>query len=183
MLLIAAAADFRVEESASSEVDNELVREANDGDLERCRELILSGTASVNAVGSDGCTAMYMACEGQHVKLVKMLVECGADVDHPIHDGATPIFIAAYYRGPGRKLRRRPSSDPRPFELRLRPGISSAPRAIRFEKANSAGTAATSTSSSSWSRRTPTWKPRIPKGTPRFSSAASTAASTSPRAC
>ena len=31
-----------------------------------------------------------------HLEIIKYLVKCGADVDHPIHDGATPIFIAAY---------------------------------------------------------------------------------------
>ncbi|KAJ1460270.1 ankyrin repeat-containing domain protein [Pelagophyceae sp. CCMP2097] len=43
-----------------------------------------------------GGTAFAAAVQNGHLDIIKYLVSCGADVNHPIHDGATPIFIAAY---------------------------------------------------------------------------------------
>jgi len=43
-----------------------------------------------------GGTAFAAAVQNGYLQIVKYLVDHGAEVDRPIHDGATPCFIAAY---------------------------------------------------------------------------------------
>ena len=43
-----------------------------------------------------GGTAFAAAVQNGHLDVVKYLGERGADTGIPIHDGATPIFIACY---------------------------------------------------------------------------------------
>ena len=43
-----------------------------------------------------GGTAFAAAVQNGHLEIVRFLCSIGADVDRPIHDGATPVFIAAY---------------------------------------------------------------------------------------
>ena len=43
-----------------------------------------------------GGTAFAAAVQNSHLDVVKYLASLGADMEIPIHDGATPIFIACY---------------------------------------------------------------------------------------
>ena len=43
-----------------------------------------------------GGTAFAAAVQNGHLDVVKYLGDSGADTGIPIHDGATPIFIACY---------------------------------------------------------------------------------------
>lgn len=68
-----------------------------DGKLEEVKRIVEEDndeTLDVNAEIHGG-TAFAAAVQNGHLDIIKYLVSCDADVDHPIHDGATPIFIAA----------------------------------------------------------------------------------------
>lgn len=52
----------------------------------------------IDQVNFLGRTALYVACEGGHVPVVRFLVEhAGADVHRCANDGSTPLFAACFY--------------------------------------------------------------------------------------
>lgn len=69
-----------------------------DGKLEEVKRIVEAEDEEALDVNAEihGGTAFAAAVQNGHLDIIKYLVSCDADVDHPIHDGATPIFIAAY---------------------------------------------------------------------------------------
>lgn len=69
--------------------------EAND--VSRVTELISQGVP-INAKDGSGRTALYWASQEDHMPVVELLIDRGADIDSPStgDDGWTPLIIAAY---------------------------------------------------------------------------------------
>jgi len=72
-----------------------LIRLADIGAINEVRTLLQHG-ADVNASGTDGSTALLMACNWDLPPLVMSLLEAGADVDAADREGNTPLMAAAY---------------------------------------------------------------------------------------
>jgi ankyrin repeat protein len=87
--------------------DNALVRAAGAGDVNAVRKALKAG-ALVNSIYLDGCaafgsdasgeTALLWAVAGDHLEVVKLLIEAKADVNlksvNSWHDGETPLYRA-----------------------------------------------------------------------------------------
>jgi len=69
-----------------------------DGKLDEVKRIVEEPVADPLDVNAEihGGTAFAAAVQNGYLNIVKYLVECGADINRPIHDGATPVFIAAY---------------------------------------------------------------------------------------
>ena len=63
-------------------------------------ELVLSGSADINARDRDGGTVLHQAVVNNDESLVKMLLEYGALPDTKRKDGKTPLHFAAAYKFP-----------------------------------------------------------------------------------
>ena len=59
---------------------------------------LLAGGADANEPSTDGtgATALLVASEKGHTKIVKKLLAAKADVNRAANDGATPLFVAAW---------------------------------------------------------------------------------------
>lgn len=76
-------------------------------------QLLLEGGADVNAVDSNGDTAMHGAAYGNFPAVVQLLTDRGADVNiwkRPDTAGRTPLFIAEGYKA-GRQQPSKPTID------------------------------------------------------------------------
>ena len=69
---------------------------ARDGDAERARQLIAEKPERVKQVDVIGCTALHWAVEHNHLPLVQLLVEKGAQIDARRGDGRTPALVAIF---------------------------------------------------------------------------------------
>src|SRR5690606_23482274 len=67
------------------------------GDADAVRKLLDLGLP-VDAVDTQGCTALLRACGGGHRAVVELLLERGADPQHVAHTGATPLSAAVSMR-------------------------------------------------------------------------------------
>ncbi len=59
---------------------------------------IIANDADLEGVDKNGMTALLHACELQSFELLKLLVDAGADVNHPNKLGYRPLDIA-YWQG------------------------------------------------------------------------------------
>mmetsp|Transcript_17294 Transcript_17294/g.21011 ORF Transcript_17294/g.21011 Transcript_17294/m.21011 type:complete len:167 (+) Transcript_17294:117-617(+) len=69
-----------------------------DGNLDEAKRIVSDTPIEeldINRVIHGG-TAFAAAVQNSHIEVVKYLAALGADMEIPIHDGATPIFIACY---------------------------------------------------------------------------------------
>lgn len=78
-----------------NELDQELLRAASQGNLDRVNELLEKG-ASVHAQEALGDTALNQAAYGGHLAVVQRLVEAGADIENVGASDQTPIMNAAF---------------------------------------------------------------------------------------
>ncbi len=64
---------------------------------EKMVELLLSsGKVNINLRQTDGATALFVAVERNWPKVVKLLINKGADVNLPLREGTTPLCFAAH---------------------------------------------------------------------------------------
>ncbi|TDK27153.1 hypothetical protein E2F46_02765 [Luteimonas aestuarii] len=77
--------------------DDDVPAAAIAGDADAVRRLLDLGFA-VDAVDSQGCTALLRACGGGHRAVVELLLARGADPQHVAHTGATPLSAAVSMR-------------------------------------------------------------------------------------
>ena len=61
-------------------------------------KLIIANGADLEGVDKNGMTALLHACDLQSFELLKLLVDAGADVNHPNALGYRPLDIA-YWQG------------------------------------------------------------------------------------
>ena len=67
-----------------------------DGNLDEVQRIVQGNPdLELNRVIHGG-TAFAAAVQNSHVDVVRYLAGLGADMETPIHDGATPAFIACY---------------------------------------------------------------------------------------
>ena len=52
--------------------------------------------APVDQRDSKGQTALFLACLGGHVNLVRLLVRHGADINHVTNEGFSPFYAACW---------------------------------------------------------------------------------------
>ena len=65
-----------------------------EGDLQRCRALVLAG-ADLAATNKDGWTALHVAATVEHPAITRLLLESGAPVGAGLKDGGwTPLHVA-----------------------------------------------------------------------------------------
>ena len=76
------------------ELNEDLFEAAQDGNLEECRRLILSG-ASGSSTDYNGTTPLHLAAREGHVDVCRYLVDKGADVSITDDGGFTPLHLAA----------------------------------------------------------------------------------------
>lgn len=50
--------------------------------------------AYVNSLDRDGCTPLFLACQGNHAETVQLLLRYGADPRIPNRAGITPLAVA-----------------------------------------------------------------------------------------
>lgn len=62
-----------------------------------CVRLLLARGADVNAVGSDGASALYSAVDGDKLDVATLLLESDANVEAADLDGDTPLSRAAFH--------------------------------------------------------------------------------------
>jgi len=77
-----------------TKADLKLIDAAHDGHLDRCFEAIREG-ARVDAVSHRYATPLGEACWSNSTKIVRMLLEKGAELDL-VDDSKTPLMEAAY---------------------------------------------------------------------------------------
>jgi hypothetical protein len=77
----------------ATEMNNNLVDCAYDGDLERVEQLV-EGGANIDETNEDGMTALMMASFGGYFEIVVYLVEHGANVAHTDSGGMTALHWA-----------------------------------------------------------------------------------------
>ncbi|KAK4876964.1 hypothetical protein RN001_009470 [Aquatica leii] len=66
--------------------------------LNDAKEWLASNSALVNTIHpKTGATALHVAAAKGYVKVMKILIQCGADVDKQDVDGWTPLHAAAYW--------------------------------------------------------------------------------------
>jgi len=78
------------------ELDEELLKAAEKGDVDRVRELLRRG-ANPNTRGKDGITPLHLAAHHGYVGIARLLLEHGADVNARDKDGYTPLHWTAFY--------------------------------------------------------------------------------------
>ncbi|MCA8927016.1 MAG: ankyrin repeat domain-containing protein [Alphaproteobacteria bacterium] len=72
----------------------ELWKAIREGDLQRCRALVLAG-ADLAATSKDGWTALHVAATVEHPAITRLLLESGAPVGAGLKDGGwTPLHVA-----------------------------------------------------------------------------------------
>jgi len=77
----------------------EILRAAKSGDAGRVRQLVELDPSLMSVRDSDGSTPLHCACWKGHEAVVKLLIECGADVNaenQNEHWGTTPLHAAAH---------------------------------------------------------------------------------------
>lgn len=48
----------------------------------------------INSLDKDGCTALFLACQNNHLEVVQLLLDYGANPTIPNKNGITPYTIA-----------------------------------------------------------------------------------------
>ena len=76
--------------SIFADINDELIRSAKDGDIEKVKQLIVQG-ADVNAKDVSGKTALLWAAWYGHTEVVKLLIQAGADVNAKDDEGRTAL--------------------------------------------------------------------------------------------
>jgi len=74
-----------------------LLKAAEDGDLEIIKTLVSSEASVVENRDKDGYTALHRAAYSNHPKIIRYLVEVGADVEVGTEDGWTPVHCACHW--------------------------------------------------------------------------------------
>lgn len=75
--------------------DTELHKAANNGDLNKCKELVESGEIDVNEPGAADRRALHRAAGGNHLEVMKYLLGKGAPIDQADKSGRTALHWAA----------------------------------------------------------------------------------------
>ncbi|KAK7093215.1 E3 ubiquitin-protein ligase MIB2-like [Littorina saxatilis] len=94
---------------------------ANDN-VECARVLIVEGKAALNVKGSQGLTALHLACNEAYPRCVELLLAYGADVHVVANDGNTPLHLAVGTKST--QLNKNPSEALEKYEHRHRVQIA-----------------------------------------------------------
>jgi hypothetical protein len=88
----------RIGEELQKQADDdgltELMTASANGDLNRARELLNFQPSEINRKSLIGSTALMYAARNNHVEVVDLLLQFGADVSIKSHKGSTALFIA-----------------------------------------------------------------------------------------
>eukprot|EP00741_Cyanophora_paradoxa_P021266 tig00021348_g20526.t1 len=68
------------------------------GDLETVRNILAGNAIGVHSVDADGSTALFSACAGGHMHVLKYLLIMGADRNHQNKRGETPLMYALVHK-------------------------------------------------------------------------------------
>lgn len=86
--------------------------------VECARLVIVEGKASLDVQGSQGLTALHLACNEAYPRSVELLISYGADLNLQAEDGNTPLHLAIGTKST--QLRKEPSDALEKFEHRNR---------------------------------------------------------------
>ncbi|XP_043464565.1 ankyrin repeat domain-containing protein 49-like isoform X1 [Leptopilina heterotoma] len=88
-----------VDETQSSRdpFEDATLKAAEAGEMEKLKDLINSNKELVKAVDKDGYTPLHRACYGNHVEVVKYLLERNAPIDAETLDGWQPLHSACVW--------------------------------------------------------------------------------------
>ena len=79
----------------ADQLGERLWKAIREGDLQRCRSLVLAG-ADLAATSKDGWTALHVAATVEHPAITRLLLESGVPVGARIKKGGwTPLHVAA----------------------------------------------------------------------------------------
>ncbi|XP_039281287.1 E3 ubiquitin-protein ligase MIB1 isoform X3 [Nilaparvata lugens] len=88
------------ETHVSGDVNEELVKSAANGDVQKCDEVLKRVDADVNGIFG-GHTALQAASQNGHLEVIKALLRCTADVEIEDKDGDRAVHHAAFGDEPG----------------------------------------------------------------------------------
>ncbi|RZF46054.1 hypothetical protein LSTR_LSTR004767, partial [Laodelphax striatellus] len=88
------------ETHVSGDVNEELVKSAANGDVQKCEEVLKRVDADVNGIFG-GHTALQAASQNGHLEVIKALLRCSADVEIEDKDGDRAVHHAAFGDEPG----------------------------------------------------------------------------------
>jgi thiosulfate/3-mercaptopyruvate sulfurtransferase len=71
-----------------------LMRAAFKGDLDIAGQILATG-GKIAARNADGNNALWLACVGQHLAMLDLLIEAGIDMNNRNDNGATALMYAA----------------------------------------------------------------------------------------
>lgn len=71
-----------------------LMRAAQTGDVGMAKR-ILAADGDIAGLNADGNNALWLACFGQNLDMLDLLIDAGVDIDHANHNGATALMFAA----------------------------------------------------------------------------------------
>jgi ankyrin repeat protein len=77
------------------DLNEEILKAAENGDIHRVKECLKIDKNLLQIHDSDGYTALHRATYNNHIEVVKLLIESGANVSSRTSDGWQPIHSAA----------------------------------------------------------------------------------------
>ncbi|CDW58033.1 Ank 2 domain containing protein [Trichuris trichiura] len=83
------------DEDVEEHLDRKLLKACEDGDIAVVEELLSKDSSLVNARDRDQYTPLHRASYGNHVAVIKLLLQYGADVSAKTEEGWHPLHCAA----------------------------------------------------------------------------------------
>ena len=71
-----------------------LMRAAQKGDVNMARKIMAAG-GDIAGLNADGNNALWLACFGQNLDMLDLMIDAGVDIDHCNANGATALMFAA----------------------------------------------------------------------------------------
>lgn len=89
--------DEDVGDESTPELNSQVLKAAESGDLERLSQLISSDSQLVNCRDADSYTPLHRACYNNHVDVIRYLLSQGADIHAESLEGWKPLHSAAHW--------------------------------------------------------------------------------------
>lgn len=89
--------DEDVGDDSTSELNRQVLKAAESGDLGTLNQLVSSDAQLVNCRDADFYTPLHRACYNNHIDVIKYLLSRGADIHAESREGWKPLHSAAHW--------------------------------------------------------------------------------------